>query len=120
MNRIILGLALVCVACSPSKEVVMVYSPHGPDMLGDYERLFEAAHPEVDLQWIDEGSQTIYTRIKNEAKRPIADVSAISSFDQGLSAGCYRAVRLLRVGREPWFKSVGARSGQRNKRAGRR
>ena len=29
-----------------------------------------------------------------------------------------RSPRLLRVGREPWFKSVGARSGQRNKRAG--
>lgn len=68
-----LVLALGLAACS-SREVVVVYSPHGPDVGKDYEKMFEAAHPEIDLQWLDMGSQEVYNRISAERNRPGCDV----------------------------------------------
>lgn len=56
------------------RSVVVVYSPHGPDVGKDYERLFEAAHPDIDLQWIDNGSQDVYNKISSEKNRPACDV----------------------------------------------
>lgn len=66
-------LALSVAACS-SREVVVVYSPHGPDVGKDYERLFEEAHPHIDLQWLDMGSQDVYNRISAEKGNPACDV----------------------------------------------
>jgi len=43
-------------------------------MLKDYEARFEAAHPDVDMQWVDAGSQEVYSRIKAEQNRPLCDV----------------------------------------------
>lgn len=77
MIRRIVGCVVFSVmlaACSPSKPTVVVYSPHGPDVLKDYEAKFEAAYPDVDMQWIEAGSQEIYSRIKAEQGRPQADV----------------------------------------------
>lgn len=71
---------LFVVSCSPNKEeaafqgTVVVYSPHGPDVLRDYEDRFEAAYPGVDMQWLDMGSQDVYNRVKSEQRRPQADV----------------------------------------------
>ena len=65
---------MLAAACSSSKEVVVVYSPHGPEMLKDAEAAFEAAYPEVDVQWMYLGTQDIYKRVRSEAKRPQADV----------------------------------------------
>ena len=64
---------LAAMGCS-SPEVVVVYSPHGPDILKDYETRFEAAYPEVDVQWVDAGSQEVYSRVKAEKGRPQGDV----------------------------------------------
>ena len=69
----LLALMLSLAACS-SREVVVVYSPHGPDVGKDYERLFEEAYPNIDLQWLDMGSQDVYNRISAEKSRPACDV----------------------------------------------
>lgn len=71
---ILASLPLLLAACGGSKNVVVVYSPHGQEVLGDYERLFEAAHPDVDLQWLDMGSKEVHTRIAAEKARPACDV----------------------------------------------
>jgi len=60
--------------CSPAREVIVVYSPHGPDVGKDYEALFEAAHPNIDVQWLDMGSQEVYNKISMEKNRPACDV----------------------------------------------
>ena len=66
---------LVLPACSSSqKQTLVVYSPHGPDVLKDYEIKFESTHPDVDVQWIDAGSDEVYNRIKAEKNRPQCDV----------------------------------------------
>ena len=54
------GLATACF--SDGRRALIVYSPHGRDLLAHYERAFEAAHPDVDVQWMDMGSQEILDR----------------------------------------------------------
>jgi len=61
-------------SCAPARDVVVVYSPHGPDVGKDYEALFEAAHPDIDVQWLDMGSQEVYSKISAERNRPACDV----------------------------------------------
>jgi len=73
MKHLVLFLLVTLSACS-SREVLVVYSPHGRDMLIDYEVLFEQANPGVDVQWLDMVSQDVYNRISAERKRPACDV----------------------------------------------
>ena len=56
------------------REPLIVYSPHGPDLLGDFEARFEEAHPTIDVQWLDMGSQEVLDRIRSERANPQADV----------------------------------------------
>lgn len=73
----IVSLCLMVVSCSsptPGKSIVVVYSPHGPEVCEDYEKLFEAAYPNIDLQWLYLGSQDVYNRISAEEQRPSCDV----------------------------------------------
>ncbi len=51
-----------------------IYSPHGRDLLGLAEKEFERAHPEVDVRWLDMGSQEVYDRLRSEKANPQADV----------------------------------------------
>jgi iron(III) transport system substrate-binding protein len=51
-----------------------VYSPHGKEMLAEFERLFEERHPDVDVRWLDMGSQDAYDRIRTERQNPQADI----------------------------------------------
>lgn len=66
--------AMAAASCSSPKQSIVVYSPHGPDVLKDYEAKFETTHPDVDVQWIDAGSQEVHSRIKAEQARPQCDV----------------------------------------------
>lgn len=53
---------------------LVVYSPHGRDLLTRMERAFEAAHPTIDLRWLDMGSQEVLDRVRSERANPQADV----------------------------------------------
>jgi iron(III) transport system substrate-binding protein len=53
---------------------VVLYSPHGRDLLTLVEKTYEARHPEVDVRWLDMGSQEVYDRIRSEKANPQADV----------------------------------------------
>lgn len=69
----LLVLAAHFAGCS-SGPVIVVYSPHGPDVLNDYKKLFEEAHPGVEVHAIDAGAEEVYSRISAERNRPQADV----------------------------------------------
>ncbi len=87
-----------------AKDVVVVYSPHGKDVLGDYEKLFEAAHPGVDVQWLDMGSKEVLSRVRAERNRPAADVwwgAPSTMFAQAAREG------LLAPYRPTWADKVG-------------
>jgi iron(III) transport system substrate-binding protein len=70
-------LPLVLSACAggdSGKTELIVYSTHGPDMLRVIEAEFEKQYPQVDLQWIDMGSQEVLDRVRSEKANPQADV----------------------------------------------
>jgi iron(III) transport system substrate-binding protein len=79
---LVTGLATGCLASSLSgesaknglEETVVVYSPHGKDILQDFEKRFEKEHPNTDVQWLDMGSQEVLDRIRSEKGNPQADV----------------------------------------------
>jgi iron(III) transport system substrate-binding protein len=72
---ILIGLVAFA-GCSTEggKIPVVVYSPHGKEMLEEFEREFEAVHPKIDVEWLDMGSQDAYDRIRTEKDNPQADV----------------------------------------------
>jgi iron(III) transport system substrate-binding protein len=70
-----LALAILIVDCGgDGRTPLVVYSPHGRDLLTLMEKSFEARHPEVDVRWLDMGSQEVYDRVRSEAANPQADV----------------------------------------------
>lgn len=66
---------------SGANEIV-VYSPHGKELLNDFAQQFEAANPGVQVHWLDMGSQNVLDRIRSEKSNPQADIwwGAPSSF----------------------------------------
>ncbi|HXY30020.1 MAG TPA: extracellular solute-binding protein [Gemmatimonadaceae bacterium] len=70
-----LALAVV-VGCGrgDGRTVLTVYSPHGKDLLQYFETAFEQAHPTIDVQWVDMGSQDVLDRLRSEAANPQADL----------------------------------------------
>jgi iron(III) transport system substrate-binding protein len=66
--------SLALASCGDGRAPLVVYSPHGADLLTLVEKAYEAKHPEVDVRWLDMGSQEVYDRIRSEAANPQADV----------------------------------------------
>src|SRR5437660_2800221 len=68
-------VALAASACSSdNRKVLIVYSPHGKELLEYLEQGFEKAHPDVDVQWVDMGSQEVLDRLRAEKANPQADL----------------------------------------------
>ncbi len=77
---ILAGLAVSCVGAllwgcgGESRTPIVVYSPHGRDLLTVVEQAFEQSHPDLDVRWLDMGSQEVLERIRSERANPQADV----------------------------------------------
>ena len=70
-----LCLPLVLAGCGgDGRTPLVLYSPHGRDLLGLFETTFEEQNPDIDVRWLDMGSQEVYDRIRSEAVNPQADV----------------------------------------------
>ena len=61
-------------SCSDGRTPLVLYSPHGRDLLTLVEETYEQMHPEIDVRWLDMGSQEVYDRIRSEAANPQADI----------------------------------------------
>jgi iron(III) transport system substrate-binding protein len=84
---------------------VVLYSPHGREQLELLERDFERRRPDVDVRWLDMGSQEILDRLRFERVNPQADVwfgGPSTIFDRGIHDS------LLTRYRPPWADRVGA------------
>ncbi len=83
------GAALLALACRADHRIpLLLYSPHGRDQLSLLEREFERRHPEIDVRWLDMGSQEILDRLRFERVNPQADVwfgGPTTLFDRGVA-----------------------------------
>lgn len=55
------------------EEKVVVYSPHGTDILGDFQEQFEEEYG-IKMEFLDMGSQEILDRVRSEENNTQADV----------------------------------------------
>ncbi len=67
-------LATAVAGCGDGRTPLVLYSPHGRDLLMLVENAFEARRPEVDVRWLDMGSQEVFDRVRYESANPQADV----------------------------------------------
>ena len=74
VSRAVAFLLLLTACSTDSRTPLVVYSPHGRDLLTLFEHRFEALHPDVDVRWLDMGSQDVYDRVRSERANPQADV----------------------------------------------
>jgi iron(III) transport system substrate-binding protein len=75
------------------EEKVVVYSPHGKDILSKFEQQFEEKY-QIDVEWLDMGSQEILDRIRSEKNNPQADVwwgAPSVNFDQAKDEGLLKS-----------------------------
>ncbi len=103
----LLLVAMASGACGDSRTAVVLYSPHGRDLLSLVETTYEASHPEVDVRWLDMGSQEVFDRIRSEKANPQADVwfgGPDTIFGRGAREG------LLQPYRPAWADAVPADS----------
>ncbi len=72
----IVALLASAFACSrdDGRTPLVVYSPHGEDILREFEKMFEAAHPDVDVRALNQPAQSCFTRIRGERENPSCDV----------------------------------------------
>lgn len=59
---------------SPTSRKLLIYTPHGQDLLKESIARFKAVYPEVDVQFLDMGSREVLERIRAERNRPQADL----------------------------------------------
>ncbi|MFJ7754369.1 extracellular solute-binding protein [Peribacillus muralis] len=77
------------------EDKIVVYSPHGKDILAKYEKQFEAKYG-VDVEWLDMGSQEILDRVRSEKNNPQADVwwgAPSTNFNQAKAEGLLAAYK---------------------------
>lgn len=111
-NRIICiilisALALWFLGCGDTKtgKMVVVYSPHGDDILAQFEKLFQEKYPDVGVQWIVMGSQDVLDRIRSERENPQCDIWWGAPSDMFISAA---KESLLQPYRPSWAEAVEA------------
>jgi iron(III) transport system substrate-binding protein len=103
-----LAIASLGSGCGDGRTPVVVYSPHGPVLLRLMEEEFEKRHPEIDVRWLDMGSQEVYDRVRSETANPQAGVwygGPSQIFARGAADG------LLAPYRPEWADAVPERSG---------
>ena len=99
-----LGLALTACVGDRGRTPLLLYSPHGRDQLALLEREFERRRPDIDVRWLDMGSQEILDRLRFERVNPQADVwfgGPTTLFDRGVDDS------LLAPYRPSWAGHVG-------------
>jgi iron(III) transport system substrate-binding protein len=79
----VLFLACCCFFClvvscnrtgNSGSRKLLIYTPHGQDLLHDFVARYKQQHPDVDVQFLDMGSRQVLERIRAERNRPQADL----------------------------------------------
>jgi iron(III) transport system substrate-binding protein len=72
----VLAISLVLFSCRPAttSRRLLVYTPHGQDLLRDFVNRYKQKYPDADVQFLDMGSREILERVRVERNRPQADL----------------------------------------------
>jgi iron(III) transport system substrate-binding protein len=75
---LILSFLILSGACGSSgtsgRRALLIYTPHGQDLLRDFVARYKEAYPDVDVQFLDMGSREVLERVRAERNRPQADL----------------------------------------------
>ncbi len=106
-GALLLAAVLLPACRRDARTPLVLYSPHGRDLLTLVEGEFERLHPGVDVRWLDMGSQEVYDRLRSEKANPQADVwygGPDTIFARGVREG------LLAPYRPAWADAIPAAS----------
>ena len=70
-------LMLFALTCRPSANNphrLLIYTPHGQDLLRDFVNQYKQKYPDADVQFLDMGSREILERVRVERNRPQGDL----------------------------------------------
>lgn len=71
----VLGLSASCNKSGNSaNRKLLIYTPHGQDLLRDFVTRYTQQHPNVQVQFLDMGSREVLDRVRTERHRPQADL----------------------------------------------
>ena len=90
------ALFFSCNRNAPATRKLLIYTPHGQDLLRDSIARYKSAHPDVNVQFLDMGSREILERIRAERNRPQADLwwgAAHSTFQSAAEENLLTAYR---------------------------
>src|ERR1041384_1638273 len=101
-------VSLILAGCGKSggPTPLVVYSTHGRDQLTAMEKAFEAANPDIDVHWLDMGSQDAFDRVRSERANPQGDVWFGGPSTMFLKAA---ADSLLQVSQPTWGAGMAGR-----------
>jgi len=103
---VVLLLALACSNTSNNPQrTLLIYTPHGPEMLRDFVARYKQAHPEIEVKFLDMGSREVLARVRTERHRPQGDLwwgAAHATFQQAAEEN------LLAPYRPSWADAVPA------------
>src|SRR5580765_282956 len=68
------ALLFSCNGSGSAPNRLLIYTPHGQDMLRDFVAQYKIQHPEVSVEFLDMGSREILERVRAERNRPQADL----------------------------------------------
>ena len=71
---LLLCLLFSCRPNSTSNRRLLIYTPHGQDLLRDFIARYKQKYPDADVQSLDMGSREILDRVRVEKNRPQADL----------------------------------------------
>ena len=97
LTIVVLLLALACNGKRDGSErSLLIYTPHGQDMLRDFVARYKQVHPEVEVKFLDMGSREVLERLRAERNRPQADLwwgAAHTTFQQAADENLLAAYR---------------------------
>src|SRR5258705_930519 len=71
---LVIPLLYSCRPGTTNTHRLLIYTPHGQDLLRDFVARYKERYPEADIQFLDMGSREIIERVRVERNRPQADL----------------------------------------------
>jgi iron(III) transport system substrate-binding protein len=77
LAALIISITSLLFSCRPNSATahrLLIYTPHGQDLLRDFVGRYKQKYPEAEVQFLDMGSREILERVRVERNRPQADL----------------------------------------------